>query len=94
MFDAAAHLRKLYNRLGDDVTPLVGTTFKGLPSHEGAAAFELASVPRTTLRYIAADAADLVEGSVVTVGGVQWRCAEDPEPIGDGLEVTVPLQRA
>lgn len=82
-----------YDDGGEIVTPAVGSPFSAFMNYAGESVFERGSVARATLRYPLVSAPSLVEGSQIAIDGAQWRLAEDPSPIGDGLEVTVPLQR-
>lgn len=82
-----------YADSGEQVTPAVGETFNAIVSHEGDAAFDHVAVGRVSLRYPIHGAPELIEGNVVSVRGVQMKLAEDPQPIGDGYEQTVPLHK-
>lgn len=91
MFDAAAQLASLYDAVGDTVTPAVGEPFKGQLQFGDSG--ELMIAARVTLRYPAASAPALQEGDVITVGGMQFKLAEDPAAKFDQHEFIVPLNR-
>lgn len=94
MFDVAPHLDAIYATLGEPVTPAAGAAFNGL--------FEVADVDPFSAPAIAGDyvlryqlaSATLVPGDLLTLRGVQYRVADDPQRIGDGREATVRLREA
>lgn len=93
MFDPAVHLATIYATLGEPVTPAVGAAFNATVSFDADAAFDVGLASRVSLRYPVAGAPTLIEGDVVTWRGASWRLAEDPQPIGDGREMSGLLRR-
>lgn len=92
MFDAAAFKREAYAELGEPVTPAAGAAFFGVFKASDVDPLGPPSIAGDyELRY-PLDAAALSVGDVLTLRGRQYRVADDPARIGDGLEAAVRLR--
>lgn len=87
-----AELRQMYAALGEPVAPVAGAAFSGILSIADVDPISGPSIVGDyELRYPLASAT-LNPGDVLTIGGRQYRVADDPYRIGDGLEAVVRLR--
>lgn len=80
---------ELFYADGDLVTPEGGTAFWGFFAVRDVEAFDAPVMGDYQLQYPAARS--LSKGSLLDIGGVQYRVAEQPKRIGDGGDMVVGL---